>query len=483
VIASNIIFSPSIHCTMELPANFKNARHESMVSLRTLKVDWKKFKALLSTHYPLIGVLIATWIVLASMGTYTNWDAQTEFEAASSVVTRGFPYVTTGLMIDQPPFAFYMTAPVLQAFGLSYVNGVGFVTTLGLGCVALIYILGTILYGKKTGLVAAALFGLVPWQVFMARTYLIDVQYMFLGLLFLIFGVLAVKRNSEKLLAVSGVLFALAFLTKLFTVFLLIPLLLMILLKGKENGFKVTLRKTLIFLVPCFILQALWFGGFANQNFFGVYVASDLTHPILISDPSFLFLPRIFVESAGWFLPAAAVFGLIIAVSFRHLLSRTLWGDVVCAFTILAVVGVDLVLVLGRHLLVPYVSAFKYDYAALPFLCLLAGSLADKGRMLVGSVGKRKVKLILVGFGLSIVFASLLENIMFLNHSEPYPLIDFKVDYTGHYFPFNVFTSVSSYFQIWHYTAVALMILSIFSPFILSAFKKQFGQLSKILSS
>jgi len=33
------------------------------------------------------------------MGTYTNWDAQTEFEAASSVVTRGFPYVTTGLMM------------------------------------------------------------------------------------------------------------------------------------------------------------------------------------------------------------------------------------------------------------------------------------------------------------------------------------------------------------------------------------------------
>ena len=449
----------------------------------TLTVDLKNVQTFLSEHYPLIGVLIATWIVLASMGTYINWDAQTEFEAASNVVTRGFPYVTTGLMIDQPPFAFYMTAPVLQTFGLSYTNGVGFVTVLGLGCVVLIYALGTLLYGKKTGLVAAALFGLVPWQVFMEKTYLIDVQYMFLGLQFLIFGVLAVRKSSEKLLAVSGVLFALAFLTKLFTVFLLVPLLLIILIKGKENGFKLSLRKILVFLAPSFIFQAFWFGGFANQHFFGVYVASDFTHPVLISDPSLLFLPRIFVESAGWLLPAAAFFALILTVSFRRMFAKTLWVDVVCALTILAVVVVDLVLVLGRHLLVPYVSAFKYNYAALPFLCLLAASLADKGRLLLCSLGKRKLKSFLVGFGIVLLFASLVESIIFLNHTEPYPLIDFKVDYTGHYFPFNVVTPVSTYFQLWHYTAVILIILSIFSPTILSTLKKSIIILANILSS
>ena len=436
-------------------------------------MEWKSLRALLAAHYQLIGVLIGTFIVLASMGTYTNWDAQTEFEAASSVVTRGFPYVTTGLMIDQPPFAFYMTAPVLQLFGLSYVNGVGFVTALGLGCVVLIYALGTLLYGKRTGLVAAALFGLVPWQVFMARTYLIDVQYMFLGLLFLLFGVLAVKRASEKLLAVSGVLFALAFLTKLFAIFLLIPLLLMVLLKGKESGFNLTLRKVLIFLATSFIFQALWFGGFANQHFFGVYVASDFTHPVSIVDPSLAFLPRIFVESAGWFLLAAAVFSLVLAVSFRRLFARTLWLDAVFAVTILAVAGVDLGLVFGSHLLVPYVSAFKYNYAALPFLCLLAASLADKGGLLVGSLGKRKVKLFLGGFGLLLLFASLVESIAFLNHSEPYVLIDFKVDYVGHYFPFNVYTPVSSYFTTWHYAALALIIFSLTLPFVRRVLKSR----------
>ncbi len=442
-------------------------------------METKSFRAFLGAHYQFIGVLIGAFIVLASMGIYTNWDAQTEFEAATSVVTKGFPYVTTGLMIDQAPLAFYLTAPALFILGLDYVNAVSFVTAIGLGSVVLIYVLGTVLYGKKTGLVAAALFGLVPWQVFMSRIYLIDAQYLFLGLLFLLAGVLAVKRNSEKLLAVSGFLFALAFLTKLFAVFLLVPFLLVVLLKRKDSGFKITPKNVLIFLIPSIILQAAWFGGFANQHFFGVYMHSDFTHPDLIADPSLAFLPRIFVESAGWFLPSAAVFSMVLGFSFRRLFSRTLWVDVVLTLSILAVVAIDLSLVFGKHLLVPYVSAFKYNYVALPLLCLLTASLADKGALLVGSVSKRKLKLILAGFGLALLFASLVESVVFLNHSEPYPLIDFKVDYVGHYFPFYVFTPVSSYFQAWHYAAVSLIVLSMAGPFIVSALKKPFGSLSR----
>ena len=443
-------------------------------------MDTNKLTAFLRAHYQLIGVLVGALIVLASMGTYVNWDAEKEFEAAQSVATTGFPYVSSGLMINQPPLAFYMTAPVLEAFGVSYVNGVGFVTVLGLGCVALVYALGSLFYGKRTGLVAAALFGLVPWQVFMARIYMIDVQYLFLSLLFLVFGVLAVRKNSEKLLAVSGVLFALAFLTKLFAVFFLVPLLLWVFLKGKESGFKLSLRKVLVFSVPSFVLQAVWFGGFAKQNFFGVYVAADFTHPVLIAEPSLVFLPRIFVESAGWFLPLAAVFSLALALGFRRLFAKTLRIDAVCAGTVLAVAVVDLGLVFGSHLLVPYVSAFKYLYAALPFLCLLAASLADKGGLLVSSVGKRKAKLVLAGLGLALLFASLMESAVFLKHFEPYTLIDFKVDYVGHYFPLNVYTPVNSNFQTWLILAVAVIVLSLVFPLILNMWKQKSSNNSMI---
>ena len=81
------------------------------------------------------------------------------------------------------------------------------------------------------------------------------------------------------------------------------------------------------------------------------------------------------------------------------------------------------------------------------------------------------------------VFASLFESTLFLNHSEPYPLIDFKVDYIGHYFPFYVNTPVGNNFQAWHFAAVALIFLSILSPFIWNALKWRFSLLAKILSS
>jgi len=306
---------------------------------------------------------------------------------------------------------------------------------------------------------------------------------MFLSLLFLLVGIYSVKRKSEKLLAVSGVLFALAFLTKLFAIFLLVPLLIMVLFKGKEFGFTLTVRKILIFLAPSFIFQALWFGGFANQNFFGVYVASDFTHPDLISNPSLSFLPRIFVESAGWFLPLAAIFSLVLAVSYRRLFARTFWVDAVFAISILAVVGVDLTLVFGRNLLVPYVSAFKYDYAALPFLCLLAASLVYKGGMLLGSTEKRKIKLFLVGFGLVLLSTTFVESVLFLNHTQPFPLIDFKVDFVGNYFPFYMLTYVGNYFQESHYIALAVIAISFAAPFLLNKMKKSFVQLSIILSN
>ena len=170
-------------------------------------MERNNFRTFLRMHYQLIGVLIAAFLVLASTGTYTNWDSQLEFEAASGVVTRGFPFLSTGLMINQPPLGFYLDAPAFQTFGLSYTVGVSFITAFGLGSIALVYALGTLLYGKKTGLVAAAIFGITPWQVFMSRIFLIDVQCLFLSLLYLLVGILAVRRNSEKLVLVAGVVF------------------------------------------------------------------------------------------------------------------------------------------------------------------------------------------------------------------------------------------------------------------------------------
>jgi 4-amino-4-deoxy-L-arabinose transferase-like glycosyltransferase len=448
-------------------------------------VETKNFRSLLGVHYPIIGVLLGALFVAVSTGTYTNWDAQLEYQAASSVVMHGFPYVDNGLMINQPPLGFYMDAPVFHAFGLTYLNGVGIATAFGLGCVVLIYALGCVYYGKRTGLVAAALFGIVPWHVFMSRIFLIDNQSIFFSLLFLIIGVLAIRKNSQKLLVAAGGFFAIALMTKLFAVLMLIPLLLMIFLNKKELKFKLTLRKVMSFVLPSLILQSVWFGGFANQNFFGVYFSSDITHPVLVADPFLLFLPIVLVKSAGWFLFAAGLFSLGLSVFYRKLFAGILWLDAVCAGTVAVIAGLNLFLVFGLHLTVPYVSVFKYNYLALPFYCLLAASLAQKSSILIGTVNWKKkihfVKPVLVGLGAVLLLASMVESIVFLN--EWIGFVSFGVDSVT-YYPFDVYSiPMESYFQAFHNAAIVLVVFSVTLPFLASGFKKLFVLRSRVQSS
>ncbi len=446
---------------------------------------WKSFLALLKEHYQLSGVLIGAFLVTLSTGTYTNWDAQLEFEAATSVVTRGFPFVTNGLMINQPPLGFYMDAPVFHAFGLSYANGAGLAAAFGLGAVVLVYALGTMLYDKRTGLVAAALFGIVPWHVYMSKIFLIDNQNLFFSLFFLAAGVLAVRKNSQKLLAVAGVFFAVAFMTKLFAVFMLVPLLLIIFLQRKQLTFKINLSNVLIFLVPTFVLQAVWFGGFANQNFFGVYLASDITHPVLVANPSLMFLPLILVKSAGWFLFVAGLFSLALSVFYKKIFAKILRLDAVCVGSVAGIAGLNLFLVFGLHLTVPYVSVFKYDYLALPFYCLLSASLVAKSGLLLGSVDlKNKVHLVkpvLVGAGLLLLLASLLESTAFLTKWVGF--VAFGVDSIT-YYPFNIYSGTANGFSpALAYVALVLMVLSLVGPFLVGVLKGTFGWFSKVLSS
>lgn len=436
-------------------------------------METRNLWAVLSAHYQLIGVLIGSVLVLASTGVYTNWDAQLEFEAASNVLSQGFPLVSSGFMINQPPLGFYLDAPVFHLFGLSYANGVGFVTAFGLGCVVLVYMLGVLLYSKLTGLVAAALFSVVPWHVYMSRIFLIDVQCLFFSLLFLILGVLAVRRSSEKLILACGIAFALALLTKLFAVFLLVPLLLIVLFHRKECEFRLTLRKVAVFIGPALVLHAVWYGFFSPQNFSAVYFSTDFSHPVLIDNPSLTFLQRLLVGSGGWFLFAAVIFSLALSIAYRRLFSKMLRMDILCLVTILTVAGLDLLFVFGFHLLVPYVSAFKYNYFALPFFCLLAASLAGKSGLLFQPTGSktRIGKLLLVGFGMFLLLACLTESLTFLLEWEGF--VAFEVDSAGHYFPFNVYsTPIESVFHVFHYAGFVLIVTTVLFPFVVRAFRR-----------
>jgi 4-amino-4-deoxy-L-arabinose transferase-like glycosyltransferase len=446
------------------------------------KVDTKKAAAFLGEHYPIIGILIASFLISASMGIYTNWDAQLEFEATTSITNTGFPYLSTGLMINQPPLGFYTSALILQLYGISYPNGMWVSTAFGVTCVAAVYALGAVSYGKKTGLVAAALFGIIPWHIYLSRIFLIDNQCLFLSLVFLTVGVLAVKRNSEKLFALAGVFFALALLTKLFAVIALIPLVLTMYLNRKENSFKISRRTLILFLLPTLILQVLWFGGLAHQNFLGVYFPTDFTHPILVPDPQLGFLPIIFVKSCGWFLFAAITLSVGITIGYRRQFSELLRFDIALLGTIAAVMVLDMILVFGFHLTVPYVSVVKYNYFLLPLFCLLAASVIDKGKMFFGTRKKQWINPAFIGAGIALLFASLLESTLYLNTWTGF--VSFGVDSVT-YYGFEVYSETLSLDVLipLHFGALSLMVASLFFPKMVAAMKRSLKTLHTALTS
>ncbi len=439
----------------------------------------------IKAHYPLLGVLVGSFLIASSMGTYTNWDAQLEYEAAVATATQGFPTLSTGLMINQPPLGFYTSAATFQLFGASYQNAVSLTTLFGVAATALVYALGALLYDRKTGLVASALFALVPWHVYMSRIFLIDNQYLFWSLLFLVLGVLAVRRNSEKLTAAAGVAFALALLTKLFAVFALIPMLMLVYSAKKEAALFQFKRKLMIFLFPVLVSQAIWYSGFAQQNFLAVYFSTDFSHPIYVSDPSPLFQVNVWAEAAGVFLFAAAAFALAFELVYRSRLKAYLRMDLICLVAVAAVASANLLLVFGFHLTVPYVSVFKYTYMTLPFLCLLAGSVAGKGAVLLvdGDWKKQRlpwVKPVLAAAGLLLVFASLIESIRYLGVWLEYT--SFGLD-TVTYYPIDNY-AMTTYGPILHplqYSALALIIVSISLPTIIAVTKRS-SSLHKPLS-
>ncbi len=225
--------------------------------------------------FPLLIILIGAALVAFSLGPFNNWDTSLEFEAASNTAKMGFPYVQGfGTVIDQPPLGFYVEALAFAVFGLSVGTAVGLVTFFGLGTVVLVYVLGRAFYGKLAGLLAAALFALNPWHLVISRSGLIDAQCLFFSLLCLIIGVMAVRRGSTKLALASGLVFAVAFLTKFYAVFALIPLLLFF-VYSKPKKPKFAFSQIAAFAVPVVLSTLLWYQVVLGRSILSIFHHND----------------------------------------------------------------------------------------------------------------------------------------------------------------------------------------------------------------
>jgi 4-amino-4-deoxy-L-arabinose transferase-like glycosyltransferase len=388
-------------------------------------------KKLLSENYPILGVLIGIILVSLSIGPYQNGDTLWEYQAAIGVIKWGRPYLSGwgNNIINQPPVGFFIEAGFFKIFGLSINTGTTLVTLFGLGSTVLVYKIGKELYGKSTGLFAAALFALTPWEFVLSRSFLIDAQCLFLSLLTLFIGIIAIRKGSFKLFMVTGAIFAAAFLTKFFAVYILIPLLLFYVYYRPKN-LKRTFSWFGAFFLPVLIFTFYWYQVTLKQGI--LFNQSDLVIRNS-SVPSFFFVFNFLVNyGLGWFFIGAAILSLVVCLMYRKF-HKLLAFDLICLATILFVVSVNTFLGAVLNLNAPYLNAIKYDYQSLPFFSLLAASLVGKGISLFNSL-KSKGKLNKLFFffvalgGLGLVAAAIFSNIYYTHQFSTLSYLIFRVE-------------------------------------------------------
>jgi 4-amino-4-deoxy-L-arabinose transferase-like glycosyltransferase len=337
-------------------------------------------------------------------------------------------------------------------------------TLFGAGCIFLLYEIGRVLYEKRTGLFAAAIFASTPWHIVLSRSFLIDAQCLFFSLLYLLVGISATKRNSAKLILLSGIFFGVAFLTKAFAVLMLVPLAIYYFYAGPKNLWRTFMG--VMFLVPALIFTYLWYEIISARGFYAAFTHDDFNFPILGAAPSPFFLFNYLLSALGVFILAASAVTLLISFVRSKNLGKIFASDMICLATVATVLGVNMFLVLGRNLNCPYNNPIKYDYQFLPLFCLLVASLLNKFYSLDLSDlrGKQgKLVFLVTLFGLVLLGASMIQSVHVLNGYATLTGIRFTVEgesgYSFEHVTLNVAANISWAVQWLGLAIVALSLL------------------------
>ena len=397
-----------------------------------------EFNKIVKKNCFIIILLLGVTFISMSIGPFQNPDTVWEFKAANGVINWGIPFVEVeGSLINQPPLGFYTQGLFLSIFGISIETGAILVMLFGLGCTFLVYQIGKIVYSTQTGLLASAFFALTPWQLVLSNTFLIDTQCLFFSLLSLYLAILAFTNNSNRLLFTSGIIFALAFYTKLFAIFILIPISLFFLYLQKERLAKIPI-KLFVFFFPLILATLIWYivvfnmmpswlpkglGYMFNHSDF-----SDVNPPEVY--PTYSFISTfLFNYALGYFFVITVIISLIVNLAFRKQISKRISIiDFIFFIPIIIILALTAILGVMLNLKVPYTSVIKYAYQTLPFFSLIAASLAYKIFSLITFKKKSKSQIIISVSGSLLIIMTLLGNIYSANKLSTTEFLIFRVE-------------------------------------------------------
>lgn len=441
------------------------------LSTATLTAYRRSFSILVSENFAVLAVIVGYLLLAISIGPFTNSDTTLEYGAVSGILKSGLPY-TQGSLINQPPLGFYIQALFAKIFGFSMINGVFINTLFGAGCILILYEIGKNAYNKTTGVLAALFLAFSPWHMIFSRIYLIDIQCLFFSLLFVLYSIKYVKFSKTFWLVLASLSFAAAFSIKIYAIFAAIPLLILYFSK-KPIKMKKTLFNAAILLIPVISFSLIWYQFIAKTGLFSVLSHWDLSAPNVTQvTPQISFVLNFLVNyGVGWFFLDAVILSLIVYLIWRRSFNGQYFFDLICLVVVVAVVGINTFLGAYLNLYAPFLNAIKYDYQALPFLCLLAASLVPKLIYLLRRANVLKKAritnyfLIVTGFGLiafSLIYnerylLSMHDWTYFIFRVEPHVDVGYAVYYSGNlvgYAPlligaFGVLAAILG--VIWHF--------------------------------
>ena len=386
-------------------------------------------RTFLQEYYPLASILIGYFLVAITIGPYQNGDTAWEYDAVLGVIKTGLPVANGGYLMDQPPLGFYIHALFFQAFGMSIDNGTLIVTLFGLGSTALVYGIGRLLYNKSTGFFAALLFAFSPWHLILSRSFLIDAPCLFFSLLSLFIALFAFRKNSLSLFALSGIAFAAAFNTKLYAIFVLIPLTAFFIQHRPKNVRQITIW-LVAFSIPTIITVLLWYQLITGIGLSSIFLHADLTteNQIMLNPTPFFAINFLASYGLGWFFIDATIAAVLIGLWQRRALHDFLFSDIICLTTIICVLSVNVILGAFLGLKAPFLNAIKYDYQALPFFSILAASLVSKSSIILKNPKHRASLITISVLGLVLVAAAFLYNMWYTNLFSTWSYLIFRVD-------------------------------------------------------
>lgn len=346
-----------------------------------LKKCFKKLNYILLTIL-IIAILIRIYNISERWGHHDIYFFITSSRAIYDLIlTQNTNFWGIFLYNGQGPLFFILSGFFMTIFGLNYVIGAAINIFFSVFSILLVYKICIMFFDRKTGYLSSFLFAILPWQIYLSKTFLIDPTASFFFLLSLYYYIKFIKnfeQNRMRYLLYMGIFIGIGSLFKYYVILacIIIYLHYLFFLKFQNHKndkisifqiFKKSLYLILFFLIGLGLLL-IWLCYnstlFYLFNPLELYALNPSTQPYVVYSPPLFIFDFLFTEFTP-ILFICLIYGMYYCFKTRTLENSVLLVNVVTFSIILYILyfwGITRI----------YWNIPKYFSPMIPFLCIFS---------------------------------------------------------------------------------------------------------------